>query len=525
MVGLSVRRARAAVALAGVTALAGAALLGSQSLHRGPAVPASWTIVERGPRGGATWAAPAGGAVNAVYLPHGASSGRRLRTVYLLSPGHRSRLARRIGLAHVGDQLIWDGTTVPFAVVVVPGDGVTALVAARRFARAQLPVRDGRNSSVVIALGTSRALAPIVRGPLADVFGSAIALGVAPADGALAAKRPATTNGLRIVGVVRPPGAGASGPRLWHRELLTALASVLAPPGAARASTAANGVLPRGFSRIVVGPAGGTIWQGVIPGAHWTGAPRLSLIYLPPNIDPRLRYPVVYLLHGIRGAPYSFPGGLGLTAVADRLIARRRIRPFIAVMPPAGDDASYRGEWTGRWEDVVERLCRSRTVPPPVIASAPGARDRGASAGGYGAVDIALRHPGVFGTVESWSGYFSAPHDGFLAHASTGVLAAHDPSLLVPGQAPALRSAAVRFYLTAGLHDREALPQTRRYARELRRLGLRPTLRDHTRRAHHGQLASRAAGRARLRLRSPLRAARLGDCRGGPCTAVRGRGD
>ena len=128
--------------------------------------------------------------------------------------------------------------------VVVRGDGVIALAAARRFARAQLPVRDGRNASVVIALGASRALAPIVHGPLARVFGTAIALGVAPADGALAAARPATAHGLHLVDVARPPGPGASGPRLWHRELFAALAGVLAPPGAARASTAANGLLP-----------------------------------------------------------------------------------------------------------------------------------------------------------------------------------------------------------------------------------------------------------------------------------------
>ena len=39
----------------------------------------------------------------------------------------------------------------------------------------------------------------------------------------------------------------------------------------------------------------------------------------------------------------------------------------------------------------------------------------GFSAGGYGSADVALRHPGVFGTVESWSGYLRAPRDGSLA--------------------------------------------------------------------------------------------------------------
>ena len=36
----------------------------------------------------------------------------------------------------------------------------------------------------------------------------------------------------------------------------------------------------------------------------------------------------------------------------------------------------------------------------------------GLSAGGFGAIDIALRHPELFGAAESWSGYFMPFHDG-----------------------------------------------------------------------------------------------------------------
>jgi enterochelin esterase-like enzyme len=82
----------------------------------------------------------------------------------------------------------------------------------------------------------------------------------------------------------------------------------------------------------------------------------------------------------------------------------------------------------------------------------------------------------VFGTVEAWSGYFTAPHDGSLAHASARVLAAHDPAALIRSQAPALRAGGVRFYLSAGARDREALAPTRRFAGELTRLGLRHEL-------------------------------------------------
>ena len=51
----------------------------------------------------------------------------------------------------------------------------------------------------------------------------------------------------------------------------------------------------------------------------------------------------------------------------------------------------------------------------------------GLSAGGFGAVYIALRHPGVFGAVESWSGYFHPLRDGPFKHDTTAQLRANDP--------------------------------------------------------------------------------------------------
>jgi enterochelin esterase-like enzyme len=441
--GPSTRRATVAFALVVTLTLASVLLLRSSPPHRSARrFAARWTLLERGARGGATWSVPSG-AIGAVYLPRGASPTRRVSAVYLVPSGASPAFVRPLGLARMGDQLISQGSTVPFAVVVVRGTSVRALAAAVRLARVSLPMRRGRTGSMAVTIGVSPLLTRRIHVQLGPSFGR-----------------------IEAIAVLRP------------RALFDALGAALAPPGATRASAAANGVLPRSFSRISVGPAGGTIWQGVIPGAPGGTRPRASLIYLPPAIDRRRRYPVIYLLHGIRGAPYSFPGGLGLTAVADHLIAERRVRPFIGVMPPAGADAAYRGEWTGVWELYVVRSVvpyADRTLP--TIPEARGRAIAGLSAGGYGAIDIALRHPGMFGTVEAWSGYFKAPHDGSLAHASARTLAAHDPSRLVRRQAPTLRASAIRFFLMTGAHDRESRAQTRRYAGELTRLGLRPTLR------------------------------------------------
>src|SRR5438067_2115693 len=82
--------------------------------------------------------------------------------------------------------------------------------------------------------------------------------------------------------------------------------------------------------------------------------------------------------------------------------------PFVAVMPPAGLTGRFDGEWTGPWE----RFFVSAVVPwasahLPIGRSPPARSIAGLSAGGYGAVDIGLRHLRMFGTLEAWSGSFT----------------------------------------------------------------------------------------------------------------------
>jgi enterochelin esterase-like enzyme len=241
------------------------------------------------------------------------------------------------------------------------------------------------------------------------------------------------------------------------RAGLLALAAVVA--GAA--STAAPAVGPQGnqsfwpaFTEIGRGPAGGTIWQGVIPDRRYPRSGRLSLVYLPPGFSEEREYPTLYVLHGIRGSPYSIANGLDFASFADREIVAGRMRPFLGVMPPAGLTPRFRGEWTGVWE----RYVTSDVIPwvdehLPALARRRARAIAGLSAGGYGAADIGLRHPTLFGTIESWSGSFTAPHDGSLRHAPAAQLAAHDPTLLVERDAVLLRRLGTRFFVSCGTHD------------------------------------------------------------------------
>jgi enterochelin esterase-like enzyme len=222
------------------------------------------------------------------------------------------------------------------------------------------------------------------------------------------------------------------------------------------------------------GPDGGTVWAGRIPN---TVVPdrRLSAVYLPPGFAPTHRYPVVYLLHGMKGSPSSIYRGMQLATVADHLIARGAA-PFIAVMPVAGPRVDPNsGEWAGAWERYLLRdVVPWADAHLPTIPTATGRALEGVCAGGFGAVDIGLRHPGTFGTLGSFDGYFAPVfRDGPFVQATRADLLAHDPTMLVRREATALRNSGVRFYVSAGGNHGTVLARwTVDFARELRTLRL-----------------------------------------------------
>jgi hypothetical protein len=258
-----------------------------------------------------------------------------------------------------------------------------------------------------------------------------------------------------------------------------AAVALLACAGAVRAAT----VPPLADFRLIDnGSGGGTVWSGRIPNPFVPADTRETDVYLPPDYSPTTRYPVLYLLHGFWGSPSGFVVSLRLADVADSLIQAGTARPFIVVMPSGGLPSGSRrerakSEWVGVWEDFVVR-----TVVPWVDAHLPTRRTPGAraiggvSAGAYGAVDIALRHVGVFAVAESWEGYFH-PFSGEpgtpFATASRATLAAHDPVLLARKEAAAIRSHKLRFFLsTGGSHGSVKRSWTFEFDQELRGLGI-----------------------------------------------------
>jgi S-formylglutathione hydrolase FrmB len=140
---------------------------------------------------------------------------------------------------------------------------------------------------------------------------------------------------------------------------------------------------------------------------------RSVLVYLPPNYDrqTKIRYPVVYLLHGFTGQIANKTWiieneglRMNIGAVMNKLIVAGKINPMIVVMPDGSN--KFGGSFytnsitTGNWEDFITRDLVSyidkkyRTLP-----NAESRGIAGHSMGGYGAIKLAMKNPDVFGAV------------------------------------------------------------------------------------------------------------------------------
>ena len=204
-------------------------------------------------------------------------------------------------------------------------------------------------------------------------------------------------------------------------------------------------------------------------------------VYLPPGYatHPNLRYPVLYLLHGVPGRPGAFLDTVRMGVVEDELVARRKARAMILVMPFGSTGSFTDKEWANGvrphegWETFVARdLVHAIDTRYRTIRSAAGRALGGLSEGGYGSLNIGIHHPGEFRVLESWSGYERAdPVRAIFGAKDTPLLRWNSPLLTLPGRAAKLRREHVRFWLYTGTGD-PLRPQNTLFAAELRRLRL-----------------------------------------------------
>ncbi len=143
------------------------------------------------------------------------------------------------------------------------------------------------------------------------------------------------------------------------------------------------------------------------------GRPRDLYVYLPPGYDPSVAYPLIVFLHGADVDEHHFldPGDL---KQLDRLMSRGEIPPAVIAAP----DGTYEGVnrltsthslWVngrgGRFEDhVVAEVVPFVTRAYSILPDRRGRAVLGVSAGGFGAMGMALKHRDVFGAVATLAG-------------------------------------------------------------------------------------------------------------------------
>jgi S-formylglutathione hydrolase FrmB len=221
---------------------------------------------------------------------------------------------------------------------------------------------------------------------------------------------------------------------------------------------------------LATGPPGRVLEDGYSSRA--LGGTLPFAVYLPPDYaTSTARYPVIYFLHGLPASPYAYRG---IGFIASALDALQR--PAIVVAPQGARDGDSDPEYLdwgpGRnWETAIaSELPRYVDAHYRTVRSRRGRALVGLSAGGYGAVLLAIHHLGEFSVVESWSGYFR-PTDP----SGTRVLP-HTPTQSAHALVPKLRSDELRettffaFYVGSG--DRRFRNENEQLDRELRAAGV-----------------------------------------------------
>lgn len=183
------------------------------------------------------------------------------------------------------------------------------------------------------------------------------------------------------------------------------------------------------------------------------------LVYLPPGYTSSRHYPVFYLLHGMPGRPQVYIDIANMDVRLDNQLSEGHLRPMILVFPDGriGGSTYSDSEWantpSGHFEDYVLNVVSDVDGR---FSTLPDRQDRvigGFSAGGYGAINIALHHLSAFGNVEVWSGYFTETHTGVFAHASKPDLKYNSPIDYVRGLRKELAFEPLRVFMFVGRDD------------------------------------------------------------------------
>ncbi len=198
-------------------------------------------------------------------------------------------------------------------------------------------------------------------------------------------------------------------------------------------------------------------------------------VILPPGYYQNLhkRYPVIFLLHGGHDDARAWVDKIGIIPVLVQLYKTRKLPPSIVVTPDGNDKRGSSPLWDPNYYDgpngnvstligselVTVLKSRYRTLNDPRFWAM-----GGLSSGGWGALNIGLRHLDNFNVFFSQIGYFTD---------SSGPQ--NSPQIFVQ-DIPVEQRKNIRIYLDAGLNDlagNEFLNSSRQFHEKLNSLGIK----------------------------------------------------
>ena len=219
-----------------------------------------------------------------------------------------------------------------------------------------------------------------------------------------------------------------------------------------------------------------------------TGAPGLDIppspayVYLPPGYDDAgnaaRRHPVVYPLHGYPGGPSDWFRGAKVQQVMDAMLRDRLVQPMIVVAPDASGGWLHDSEMLNQGGGPQVETCLTQMVVGAVdgryrmVVDRAGRAIGGMSSGGYGALNLGLRHQDRYSVILSempygapgpvtWS-LLGGSHALWLANSSRRyipTMAFHHPMAvdLLAGSRDRTRAEAARLARMLAAHGQEAV--------------------------------------------------------------------
>lgn len=197
-------------------------------------------------------------------------------------------------------------------------------------------------------------------------------------------------------------------------------------------------------------------------------------VQLPPSYqkDTRRRYPVLYFLHGMNGNEGEFERR-GVAAAISKLRSDGKIGELI-VVAPAGQNSFYLNAKNGvRYEDAIVKDLIAHVEKTYRVAPGPRGRAiQGISMGGFGAMTIAFKHPGMFSSVTAHSSalFVELPKPGgsdrrrqFVSRLIGSIFGdppddeffqSNNPIHLAESNVAAIKKAGLKVYFDVGDHDR-----------------------------------------------------------------------